>query len=79
MVENLLSGFYIKVIDKGKIASENSIVIEQKGFGKIPISELNKFLLHKKMNSSQLTNILKIESVSPKIKLKISKRSYQAK
>ena len=74
MVENLISGFYLKVIDEGKITAKNNIVIEQKGFGKIPISELNKFLLHKKMSSSHLTNILKIESVSAEIKSKILKR-----
>jgi len=74
MVENLVSGFYLKVIDEGKITAKNNIVIEQKGFGKIPISELNKFLLHKKMSSSHLTNILKIESVSTEIKSKILKR-----
>lgn len=74
MVASLLSGFYLSIIDEGEISVGNKIIIEQKGFGEIPISELNKFLLHKKMSSSHLTKILKIETVSPKIKLKILNR-----
>lgn len=74
MVEKSLSGFYLRVLEEGNISEGNKIKVIEKGFGQVPISDLNEFLLNEKMNSAHLTNILQIESVSPKIKSKILER-----
>ena len=71
MVQKLISGFYLKVVEEGKISAGNEITIIEKGFGQIPLLELNKFLLFKNIHAEYLKNILKIEHVSEKIKSKI--------
>ena len=60
MVQNLISGFYLKVVEEGEISGGNEISIIEKGYGQIPLLELNKFLLFKNIHAENLKNILEI-------------------
>lgn len=73
MLEHLITGFYLKVIEEGSIKSDSEIRIIERGIGDVSISELTDFLVFNKVKNGKLKCLLSTDYVSPSIKEKIKK------